>query len=145
MRRWLLGIAMLGAAACGGGSSSSSPRVDASSSTGGASGTDGPTFEVAHSCAVLPDLYIAQLGTAKSCDPDGGAAQCQASVTLDLACGCQTFVNDPSVLNDLAAQWKAQACAQSDVGAMGCVGGCKQEGPATCVAVGGGGACTPSP
>jgi hypothetical protein len=139
MRTWLLGLAVLGVA-CGG----STPNVaDGGPPPGGG---DASTVEVSHSCAELSDLYITALALAKSCDPDAGLDQCLATVSTDLSCACQTYVQDASALNALLAEWQAQSC-QASLNPMfsPCPGACPPSKQGSCIAVAGGGSCALPP
>ena len=98
--------------------------------------SDGPSNAggVAHSCTNLPTLYATALENARTCDP-GSAAPCRTLVRLDLLCGCQTYVDDPTAVNALFAEWQAKACATTPpFQTMTCVDGCREEVPRTCIA-----------
>lgn len=123
LTRALLGLAVLGTAACG-------SRGVGNTTDSGAS----------PSCADLPAAHAAALAQAKRCDPDGGRNECQILVKLDLLCGCQTIVNDATVVNAMEREWDNMQCASMPLYTKGtvCSPGCRVEQSAPCIAVDGG-------
>jgi hypothetical protein len=60
----------------------------------------------------------------------GQSGQCTHLVTVSLSCGCQGWVNDPTELDTIHAQWTSAGCTA-------------QLCPGACVAPGDLGACVP--
>ena len=80
--------------------------------TGGNSGT---------SCAQLESDYATELSKAKICSPNA-SNQCQQTAPNALACGCETFVNDRSALDQLQSRWNEAGCQNTTVcPAIACV------------------------
>ena len=70
---------------------------------GGTGGTTGG------SCADLQSQYAAALTAAKSCSPSG-ANQCQQKAPASLGCGCETYVNNRTALDQLESSWNQAGC-----------------------------------
>ncbi|HXU60119.1 MAG TPA: hypothetical protein VN962_00360 [Polyangia bacterium] len=95
--------------------------------TGGNSGT---------SCTQLESEYATELAKAKTCSPNA-SNQCQQTAPNALACGCETFVNDRSGLDQLQSRWNQAGCQGSTLcPAIACV----MPRAASCRAGDGGGA-----
>jgi hypothetical protein len=107
-------------------------------STGGNHGTGGGTG--GESCAQLQDAYAAAFPQARACSPNSGGGQCDQQVPSTLGCGCQTFVNDKSTLDQIQARWTAANC-QAVCPAIACLapktGACRagDAGGGTCADV----------
>jgi hypothetical protein len=123
--RRALTLLALFASACGsittigdaGGQTGSGGRAGGSGGRFGG-GTGGSS---ATSCVQLESDYAAELAKAKSCSP-GASNQCQESAPSALACGCDTFVNDRSALDQLQTRWKQAGCQSGMVcPAVACV------------------------
>jgi hypothetical protein len=102
--------------------------------TGGSTGTGGQGGNP--SCDALTTDYTTALGQAKLCTP-GAPDQCQQMVDSSLSCpGCQTYVNDTTMLDAIDAQWAAAGCDKMHFvcPAIACV----VPGPASCVPSGAG-------
>jgi hypothetical protein len=87
-----------------------------SGGTGG--GTGGTT---AGSCSDLQTQYAAALTAAKSCSQTT-SNQCQQKAPASLGCGCETFVNSRTALDQLESSWNQAGCQNSVVcPAIACV------------------------
>lgn len=89
------------------------------SGTGGNNGTGGGTGD---SCAQLESQYSVELAKAKTCSPNA-SNQCQEMASTALACGCPTYVNDKSALDQLQSRWDQAGCQNSSTvcPALACV------------------------
>jgi hypothetical protein len=101
--------------------------------TPGSGGTSGPT------CSDLQTQYAAELARAKSCSPNA-SNQCQDMAPSSLGCGCQTFVNDKSSVDQIQSRWNQAGCQNTTLcPAIACVnpksGACRPAdgGGASCV------------
>jgi hypothetical protein len=62
-------------------------------------------------CEELPERFDNALVEAKHCDPRlSSVVQCTVSTPSALQCGCPTYVNDDTELQELATEFQAQAC-----------------------------------
>ncbi|HSS39141.1 MAG TPA: hypothetical protein VLT58_10260, partial [Polyangia bacterium] len=76
------------------------------SGQGGMPGTGGKTGTT---CADLQTAYAAALARAKSCSPNG-SNQCQDTAPSSLDCGCETFVNDKTMVDQIQSSWNQAGC-----------------------------------
>ncbi len=85
---------------------------------GGGTGSGGSTGT---SCSQLESDYAAELVKAKSCSPNA-SDPCAQMAPNALACGCQTFVNDRSALDQIQSRWNQSGCQATTVcPAIACV------------------------
>lgn len=122
-----LAFLTLVASACGsvtvtggaGGQPGAGGRGSGGSGTGGTKGGSGGTTGT--SCAQLESDYSVELQKAKMCSPDA-SNQCQQTAPDALACGCPTFVNDRSALDQLQTRWNQAGCQNTTLcPAIACV------------------------
>lgn len=90
----------------GGGQGGTSGQNGRGGSGGSGKGTGGTGGE---SCAQIETAYATALQQAKSCSL-GASNQCQQTAPSSLACGCDTFVNDRSMLDTLQSRWNQANC-----------------------------------
>jgi len=94
-------------------------------------------------CADLQAQYTSALAAARACNPDR-PGQCQQRVDTSVSCKtCQTYVNDTTELDAIAASWSAAGCDQMHTI---CPLACVSPQPSHCAgsnaAQSGGGTCT---
>ncbi len=77
------------------------------SGTGGTNGGSGGSTGA--TCAQLESQYSVELAKAKNCSPNA-SSQCQETAPDKLACGCNTYVNDKSALDQLQSRWDQAGC-----------------------------------
>ena len=78
----------------------------------GQGGTQGGQGGSTQSCTQIQAQYTSALSAAKACSPDA-FGQCQQLVETSLSCrGCQSYVNDTTELDAIAASWMAAGCDQ---------------------------------
>ena len=122
--RLCLAFLTLAAAACGsvtttGGTGGQNGTGGNGSGTGGTNGGSGGSTGA--SCAQLESQYSVELAKAKSCSPNA-SNQCQEMAPDKLACGCPTYVNDKSALDQLQSRWSQAGCQNTTVcPAIACV------------------------
>ena len=115
-----LAFLTLVASACGsitttggaGGQTGTGGRGAGGSGAGGTNGGSGGS--PGESCAQLQSDYSVELAKAKMCSPNA-SNQCQQTAPDALACGCETFVNDRSSLDQLQTRWNQAGCQNTTV------------------------------
>ena len=112
-----LAFLTLAASACGsvtttGGTGGQTGSGGNGSGTGGTNGGTGGGSGA--SCAQLESDYSTELAKAKICSPNA-SNQCQEMALDKLACGCPTYVNDKSALDQLQSRWSQAGCQNTTV------------------------------
>ncbi len=108
-----------------GGSATGGQTGTGGGGTGGGKGTGGSGGET---CAQLATDYSNAVTAAKKCTLDA-ANQCQQLVAGSLGgCGCDTYVNDATMINAIKTEWTSQGCATGPTCNIACV----VPGPGVC-------------
>ena len=76
--------------------------------SGGITGSGGTN----KACGEIEAAYASEIPNAKMCSTIALTKQCQQAVSKSLGCNsnCITYVQDPTKLNQLAAQWVSTGC-----------------------------------